>query len=96
VLLCAQAKEVRDLIHGTVIDGRAIVVRLKTEKGQRDDRGPREGGRGPPVRGEVEEHKLYVAGLTPTVQEHALRDIFGRCGLPRQDIQSSSLNVTRR
>jgi splicing factor 1 len=75
-----KAKEVRDLIHGTVIDGRAIVVRLKTEKGQRDDRGPREGGRGPPVRGEVEEHKLYVAGLTPTVQEHALRDIFGRFG----------------
>jgi hypothetical protein len=30
--------------------------------------------------GEVEENKLYVAGLTPTVQEHALRELFGRCG----------------
>lgn len=78
--VCAQAKEVRDMMHGTVIDGRAIVVRLRTEKGQRDDRGPRDGGRGPPVRGEIEEHKLYVAGLTPTVQENALRDIFGRYG----------------
>lgn len=31
------------------------------------------------ARPEVEENKLYVAGLTPTVQEHALRDIFSRC-----------------
>lgn len=29
-------------------------------------------------RPEIEEHKLYVAGVTPTVQEHALRDLFGK------------------
>lgn len=48
-LLClcvSQAKEVRDMLDGTIIDGRPLAVRLRTER--KEDRGPREGGRGPP------------------------------------------------
>lgn len=46
VLCVSQAKEVRDMLDGTIIDGRPLAVRLRTER--KEDRGPREGGRGPP------------------------------------------------
>jgi hypothetical protein len=59
-------------MDGTMVDGRALTVRLRSERGQQSERPHR------PPRDEVDECKLYVAGLTRTVQEHALRDLFGK------------------
>jgi hypothetical protein len=67
----SQAKATRDQMDGTVVDGRALVVRLRSERGQQTERRERP----PPAE---DDSKLYVAGLTKTVQEHALRELFGK------------------
>lgn len=59
-------------MDGQLVDGRALVVRLRSERNQPG------GTAGRPQPGEVDESKLYVAGLTATVQEHALRELFSR------------------
>lgn len=59
-------------MDGFLVDGRALVVRLRSERGQPG------GTMGRPAPGEIDECKLYVAGLTATVQDHTLRDLFGR------------------
>lgn len=59
-------------MDGHLVDGRALVVRLRSERGQPG------GSSGRPQHGEVDDSKLYVAGLTATVQEHALKELFGR------------------
>lgn len=55
-----------------MLDGRALVVRLRSERGQPSERPHR------PAPGEIDDCKLYVAGLTRTVQEHALRELFSK------------------
>lgn len=60
------------MMDGHLVDGRALVVRLRSEKGQPG------GTAGRPAPGEVDPRKLYVAGLTQTVQEHVLHDMFGK------------------
>jgi hypothetical protein len=72
LVLWTQAKATRDLMDGTMVDGRARVVRLRSERSQPSERPHR------PPPGEVDDCKLYVAGLTRTVQEHALRELFGK------------------
>lgn len=62
----------RQQMDGYLVDGRALVVRLRSERGQPG------GTVGRPAPGEIDESKLYVAGLTPTVQEHVLRELFGK------------------
>lgn len=71
-LVDLQAKAVRDMMDGQLIDGRALVVKLRSERSHPA------GAPSRPMYGEVDDCKLYVAGLTATVQEHALRELFGR------------------
>jgi hypothetical protein len=64
-------------MDGQMVDGRPIVVRLRSDRNQ--PRPQHAGGDlhrlGP---GDADEGKLYVAGLTQTVQEHVVRDLFGK------------------
>lgn len=67
--------------------GRGIVVRLRTERGQRSEPPPSGGHVGGPGLGlhhrpgpgEIDETKLYVAGLTAHATEEPIRGLFGRC-----------------
>jgi len=74
--------------------GRGIIVRLRTERGQRSEAPPGGGGGsfgGPGIGmhshggsgggrapGEIDECKLYVAGLTAHATEEPIRGLFGR------------------
>lgn len=69
-------------MDGQLVDGRPLTVRLRSERGQPRERRPLQPEHSfdhhRPAPGEVDETKLYVHGLTKTVQEHALRELFAK------------------
>lgn len=61
--------------------GRGLIVRLRTERGLRMESEGRERpgiGAGRPPPGEIDECKLYVAGLQAHAREEDMRSLFGR------------------
>lgn len=63
-------------MNGRTIDGRALVVRLRSDAPQRG--GPRE-SKGP-MEYEYDERKLYVSHLPPSINEQELHASFGKFG----------------
>jgi hypothetical protein len=67
-------------MDGRMVDGKTLTVRLRSERHSTAGGTGGVGGGGGPRNQEVDEHKLYVAGLTTHVQEAALRQLFGQYG----------------